>query len=679
MMTNTTRTPLRTLLLSLALLPALALAATGDFPNRALIPILKADDIMPRCERGLAELEKMERNLSSAKGLNRHGAGGIFRYWNSMQTRAEDLVGPVALLMHVSPDPEVRKNAAPCLVKVTRFATQLYQNHKIYAHIKNTTPSSPEEEQLRQDILDGFDDTGVSLPPKKQARMQVIVERLTRLKQDFSRNVRDNQQKLTFTPEEMKGLPDDYLKKAKRDKDGNYLLGFAYPEYLPFMRNADSSEARKRYQIAFTNRGTPENLKLMAEAIRLRHEMAGLFGQPSYADFVLRRRMAKKPENVNRFLADVKQAVTELEQTEIETLRNFKAQTLGADPATTELPRWDVGYWQQKMKKALYDVDQNELRKYFPTKASVKWTMALTGTLYGIQFKPADVPVWHKDVRYFDVIDSQTQQLIGGVYLDLYPRDGKYSHAAAFGLRGVSTLVRRKPVSVLVANFNDKGLDQGELETLLHEFGHLMHGVLSKTRFVDHAGTSVERDFVEAPSQLFEHWARHLEPLALLPTFCEQTCPAVDADLMQRLKAARTFGRGMRYARQHLYASFDMALHQHASGSPLQIWQRMETATPFGYLPGTEFPGQFNHLMGGYAAGYYGYMWAEVLALDMLSKFEGKLMNPEVGHAYRKTILERGGELDASLLVRQFLGREPSNKAFFEELSGTVEPLTNTP
>ncbi len=670
MMTKIAQYTVRNLLLAFSLLPAFSFATAPDLSSRPLIPILKAEEIMPRCERGLAELQKKERALSSAKDLNRHGASAIFRYWNDLQTSAEDLYGPVGLLMHVSPDPEVRKNAAPCLVKATRFATQLFQNHKIYAHIKNTTPNTPEEEKLRQDILDGFDDTGVSLPPKKQARMQLIVERLTKLKQDFSRNIRDNKQKLSFTPEEMKGLPEDYLKNATRDKDGNYLLGFSYPEYLPFMRQADSNEARKRYQIAFTNRGTPANLNLMAEAIKLRREMAGLFDQSTYADFALRRRMAGKPENVNRFLAEVKQAVTELEETEIETLRNFKAQTLGTDPGKTKIERWDVAYWQQKMKKALYDVDQNALRAYFPTNPSVKWVMAVASTLYGIQFKPADVPVWHKDVRYFDVIDSQTQKPIGGIYLDLFPRDGKYGHAAAFGLRGASTLVKRKPISVLVANFNRKGLDQDELETLLHEFGHLLHGVLSKTRFIDHAGTSVERDFVEAPSQMFEHWARSIEPLALLPTFCEETCPAVDADLMQRLNAARNFGRGIRYARQHLYASFDMALHQYAAGSPMEIWQRMETTTPLGHLPGTEFPGQFNHLMGGYAAGYYGYMWAEVLALDMLSKFEGRLMNPEMGHAYRKAILERGGEQDANALVRQFLGREPDNQAFFNEISG---------
>ena len=448
------------------------------------------------------------------------------------------------------------------------------------------------------------------------------------------------------------------------------MLGFDYTDYMPFMQYADNSDARKRYQLAFTNRGTPKNLQLMKEAVALRQEMAGLFGLPSYADFALRRRMATKPDIVNKFLADVQTAVTELEKQELEEMRAFKAKTLRTKRADTKIERWDVAYWQQKMKQSLYDIDQNELRKYFPTSASVQWALTMSGVLYGVQFKPADVPVWHKDVQYYDVYDSKTLARIGGIYLDIYPREGKYGHAAAFGVRGSSTMAQRTPISVLVANFNREGLDSNELETLLHEFGHVLHGVLSKTRFVDHAGTSVERDFVEAPSQMYEEWTRNKETLALLPQFCTTPCPPVDNDLLLRLKAAHNFGRGSRYARQHLYASYDMALHQQNAADPLVLWQKMEGDTPLGYVPDTEFPGQFGHLMGGYAAGYYGYMWSEVLALDMLSRYDGKLMNPDVGLKYRQAILERGSELRGSELVRGFLGREPDSKAFFNEIAG---------
>jgi thimet oligopeptidase len=292
--------------------------------------------------------------------------------------------------------------------------------------------------------------------------------------------------------------------------------------------------------------------------------------------------------------------------------------------------------------------------------------------LYGVEFKRVEVPVWNPEVQYYDVIDSKSKTRIAGIYLDLFPREGKYGHAAAWGTRGVSTLAHRTPVSTLVTNFDRNGLNSDELETLVHEFGHVLHGVLSNTKYVVQAGTNVELDFVEAPSQMYEEWARRKESLTLLAGFCKTACPTIDDALLQRLTAAHNYGRGIRYARQLLYASYDMTIHNGKADQqqPLAVWQQMEGATPLGYVPGTEFPGQFGHLMSGYAAAYYGYMWSEVLALDMLSRYNGKLMNPEVGHLYRQDILSRGAEKPAGEMVSSFLGREPNSKAFFAEISG---------
>jgi len=243
------------------------------------------------------------------------------------------------------------------------------------------------------------------------------------------------------------------------------------------------------------------------------------------------------------------------------------------------------------------------------------------------------------------------------------------SHAAAFGVRSVSLLAGRTPLSVLVTNFNTDGLNHREVETFLHEFGHALHGVLSRTRYASQGGTSVERDFVEAPSQMYEEWGRKLEPLRLLRRYCTG-CPEIDEALVKRLHAARSFGRGILYGRQHLYAAYDMALFGEREADPMQTWIRMEGETPAGYVPGTQFPGTFGHLVGGYGAGYYGYMWSEVIALDMLSRFGRNLMNPAVGRRFRELILARGGEEPAKVMVREFLGRDPSPEAFFEEITG---------
>ncbi len=638
--------------------------------ERPLIPILAADEIHSQCARGLRDLRQRVHAFENRPVAQARDAKKIYAQWDAMQMALEDVQGPMDLLSNVSPDARVRANAEPCLVKLNQFMTVVFQNKKLYQRIKATKASDAIEVKLRQDLLDNFEDTGVALSRLRQERMKAISKRLDEVSQEFSRILRDNNEKLTFSAEEMQGMPADYLAKLKRDDKGHYLAGFSYPEFKPFMEYADNSEARRRYQFAFLNHGTPRNLSLLKEATDLQREMAGLFGFKSYADYAIRRRMASTPTKVNKFLDEVRVAVTSLEKKELEELRVLKAESLKQPLADTRLTRWDEAYWQQKMKQSRYAIDQNALRKYFPTEAAVLWALNVSGTLYGVEFKQISVPVWHPDVRYFDVIDSATHAQIGGIYLDLFPREGKYGHAAAWGVRGVSTLVGRTPISALVTNFNREGLDSNELETMVHEFGHVLHGVLSSTRYVRHAGTNVELDFVEAPSQMFEEWARRKESLMLIPRFCKTPCPTVDDELLGRLKAAHNFGRGIRYARQLLYATYDMKLHAEEIIDPMEAWQQLEGETPLGYVAGTQFPGQFGHLMNGYAAGYYGYMWSEVLALDMLSGYGDQLMNPDVGRQYRRAILSRGGELRGDDLVRGFLGRAPDSKAFFDEMMG---------
>lgn len=654
-----------------ATLLAFALGQTfAAAPERPLIPVAKAEEVTPLCDKGLADLRQRVVVLEKKPLPKPADAKKVFAEWNDLQIAIEDLQGPVEIWNNMSPDKEVRTKSEACLVEISKFGTDLFQSEKLYKRFKVVKPGDAVEKKVRQDALENFEDTGVALPSAKRAKMKDLLNQLELLSQEFARNIRDNNTRLAFTPEEVKGLPADYLARAKRDANGNYLLGFEYPEFNPFMEYSDSDEARKRYQIAFANRGGQRNLDILKQAMALRLEIAHLYKLPSYAHFVTRRRMALTPEAVNHFLGEVKGTVTSVEKKELEELAQFKAAKLGVPPADAKIERWNVSYWQQKLKQERYSIDQNELRKYFPTEASIAWALAISGDLYGVEFKRVDVSTWHEEVRYYDVIDSATKERISGIYLDLFPREGKYSHAAAFPVRGVSTVAHRTPISVLVTNFDRTGLNGDELETLVHEFGHVLHGVLSQTRYVMQAGTSVERDFVEAPSQMYEEWARRKESLQMISSFCKEPCPTISDDMVTRLTAAHNYGRGIRYARQLLYASYDMNLHKETVGDPQQIWTQMESATPLGHVPGSEFPSQFGHLMGGYAAGYYGYMWSEVIALDMLSRYHGKLMDPEVGHMYRKTILSRGSEMKGKDLVKAFLGRPPSSKAFFDEILG---------
>ena len=424
--------------------------------------------------------------------------------------------------------------------------------------------------------------------------------------------------------------------------------------------NSQSEEARKRYYIANTNRGTPRNLEILNEIVALRKEIAGLYGVPSFAHYVTKRRMVENPETVVGFLDDVKSAVTDAELRDLGQLRELKG---------SKIERWDMMFYRERLRERRYAVDQEELRKYFPTIPTLHWMLDISERLYGIRFEEASVPIWHDDVLYLDVKDAASRELIGGIYLDLYPRADKYKHAAAWPVRGVSRRAGRKPISALVTNFNRTGLTHDELETLLHEFGHVLHGVLSQTEYNLHSGTSVERDFVEAPSQMYEEWGSRMESLSLLRNHCP-SCPEVDESLVTRIRAAKKFGTGVDYGRQHLYAAYDMALSGANPGECLEIWKSMETATPMGYIERTSFPGTFEHIASGYAAGYYGYMWAKVIALDLLSAFGEDLMNTATGRRFRDTVLSRGSEEPARDIVERFLGRPVSSEAFFAEIRG---------
>ena len=645
-------------------LPAAAATSNPAPASRPLMPLYDAAGLTQACEDGLARAHSMIAAMDAKKG-----GGALFDEWNRLQMAIEDVVNPIYLLGSVHPDKAVRDASEPCLQKFTSLNTEIYQDEKLYARVKAVQPNNPHQAKLKKDMTEGFEDSGVALPPDKRARAKEIFDKLEELRQAFERNIRDDPTKVKFTPAEMEGMPESYLKNKKRDEQGNYVLGLDDPSYVPFLANAKNEAARERYYRAKLNEGGEQNLDLMYQIFKLRQELAGLYGLPTFADYSLRRKMVGDAATVNKFLDDVKSAVTDLEKKEVEELRAEKAKETGEPLAETKINRWDVSYYSEKVKRERYSVDQEKLRKYFPTDRSVEYTFAVAQKLYGVRFNEVKgVPVWHDDVRYFDVVDAKSGRFISGFYLDLFPREGKYNHAAAFPIRGASVLAHRTPLAALVTNFNREGLDHDELETLMHEFGHVLHNVLSRADYNSEAGTSVKWDFVEAPSQMFEEWARREQPLELFKQVCPE-CPHLTHEQIEQLEAARRYGQGIRYARQWLYAKFDMALSTNPQ-PPLTVWKSLEGATPLGTVEGTMFPAGFAHIAGGYGAGYYGYMWSEVIALDMLSPFKKDMLDPAVGARYRNEILSQGGQREEMASVKAFLGRPPSNEAFFAEITG---------
>ena len=636
--------------------------------ERPLIPLLDAKTIAARCDGEFAKARAMQKAIEARKG-----AGSILAELNRLSIAYADFAYPVYLLQNVSPDKAVRDAAQDCLEKILPFETELYQSEALYRRVQALQPADLTDSVYRQDLIEKFEDGGATLPPDQRKRAKEIADEIEKMSLQFSKNVNEDATTVVLTPAEAAGLPESWLAARKRDAEGNLVLGLDYPTVVPFLQLATNEGARRKVWLAKQREGGMPNIELLDRALKLRYELAQLHGVPDFATYAVKRRMASTPAAVAEFLDKVKATVDQLEARELEELRADKAQFAGTPLDATRLNRWDITFHQERLRKARYQIDQEALRAYFPTDKSVQFTLKVSETLYGVRFVERRVPTWHEDVRYFDVYDrapdGRPGAFVGGIYLDLYPREGKYNHAAAFPVRAVTTLGQRTPISVLVTNFNRKGLDHDELETLLHEFGHVLHGVLSKTRYVDQGGTSVKRDFVEAPSQMFEEWARREEPLALFAQICP-ACPRLSSAEIARLDAARKFGRGIFFSRQWEYATYDMKLHTGAPPQALAAWIEVENKMRLGYVEDSLFPAGFSHLMGGYAAGYYGYMWSQVLALDMLSAFDGKLLNPAVGRRYRQIILANGGQRPPGMLVEKFLGRKPTSDAFYAELVG---------
>ncbi len=644
----------------LALTPAAGAADSGPF----VFPDYRnGAEIAARCEAALKEVGAIEAQVAAGSGPDNVLVG-----MDRLSQAVDDSLGPISFIANVHPDKGRRDAAEACELRYQAFASTLYQNARIYARVKAYAAADPIDAQLRDDLMASFDDAGVGLPPAARARARTLNNQIGKLAQTFERRVREDKTRVPFTVADLEGVPEAAWSKAPRDAKGRVLVGLDYPSYNPVIESARKPATRERIWRAFQSRGGAANLKTLGELGHKRREYARLFGLPSYADFTLRRRMAGSVANVQRFLGEVKGVVQQRELRDIADLREAKAADLEQPAGRTSLKRWDAPYYIERVKRERFALDQNSFRRYFPPQASVDFVMALSGQLFNVGFKPLEQKLWHADAKAYEVVELGSGKLLATLYVDLYPRADKYGHAAVWPMRGSSTLVGRLPTAALVTNFDRNGLTLDELETLLHEFGHALHVALSNTRYASNAGTSVKLDFVEAPSQMLEEWVYDAKVLALFQKVCP-SCEPVPADLLERAVRSRSFAKGLQFSRQHLYASYDLALYAKAAPEPMATWARMEGATPLGHEKGTMFPAAFSHLAGGYGAGYYAYLWSLATAQDLHTAFAANPLDAEVGRRYRDIVLANGSQVDANRLVERFLGRAPGNKAFFEWLN----------
>src|SRR6266516_3904345 len=324
------------------------MADTITTPERTTLPIFDAEALTEAAARALTDAR---RRLQELEALPLQGVSGetVLDAWDRVSIGLEDVYGPISLLNSVHPDAAVRDAADRALIEESVFMTELFQNEQLYERVRRVVPASAAQKQLRKDLIEAFEDSGVTLPAEKRQRFKEISERLTELAQEFGKNIRENKTVLHFTREECAGLPQAWLDRVARDGEGNIVVGFDYPDYLPFMMNASNEEARRRYYVANTNRGTPRNLEILDEIVALRKEIADLYGVTSYAHYVTKRRMVENPQTVARFLDEVKSVVTECERHDLAQLAQIKGSAI---------ERWDVMYYRERLREQRYAVDQ---------------------------------------------------------------------------------------------------------------------------------------------------------------------------------------------------------------------------------------------------------------------------------------------------------------------------------
>lgn len=651
----------------LTLLAALTFAATTqaqqpklpapNFPTPASVA-----DVRSRCDTGLKGAAKLVTQLEKRKV-----DAGWLAALDDLTVYLEDHQAPNDFVLNVHPDKAIRDAAQACSLRWADFGSSFGQNEKVYRALQKAPKKDGIDAEFVRLSSGQFEDSGVALPKAKRERAKQILDKLTELDQQFNKNIRDAGTRVAFTEAELKGVPASVWEGAKRNDQGRILLGVDYPSYVPVMRSAESGETRQRMWLAKTNEGGQPNLDLLAQIVTLRGEYARLFGFDNYVDFNLRRQMAKNGANATRFLDSVTGAVNARENAELQELRAAKARHVGTVLDQTKVERWDATFYSERVKLEKFSVDQNAFRPYFPPQASLEFALRVIEKMMGVKYIRIDNKLWHEEAQTYVVNDAASGQPIAQLYVDLYPRDGKYNHAAVWPLRASATRIGRTPAAALVVNFDRNGLTLDEVETLLHELGHAVHVNLSKTRYAATAGTTVMHDFVEAPSQMLEDWVYDKNVLKLMQDVCA-TCKPVPDAMVEQAQAAKHYGKGMQFGRQHLYASYDLTLHQSSKPEPLPLWARMEGATPLGYVPGTMFPAGFAHIAGGYGAGYYGYLWSLVVAMDLRTAFEKDKLAGDVGKRYRELVLGQGAQKPAPELVKDFLGRESNSQAFFEYL-----------
>ena len=598
--------------------------------------------------------------------------------------------GRGAFLAQVHPEVAVRDAGQQGNERLTKwrvavaFREDLYRAVAAFATTPEAAGLTGERRRLLEHWQRDFRRAGFELPQAERAELEALRNRLVELEVAFQRNINDSNDAIEVTRDQLDGMPDAYVERlALGSQPGTYRVSLDYPELNPFLAQATDRNLREQLFRKQWNQAATINRPLLEEAITLRRRIAAILGKPTWAHHVLELRMAADPERVRAFYDELVPPLEAAARAEIGELSSLMRE----DGHDGPVQGWDWAFYDTRLTRGRHGVDQDEVSEYLPLESVVAGMFALTGEVLGLTYhriEPANA--WHPSVQLYEIRDAATGEPLAHFYADLFPREGKYNHAAAFpiviGHRRADGSYAR-PVSAIVANLTPPSPSRpsllrhgpgGEVETLFHEFGHILHMSLTRAEFTRFSGAETEWDFVEAPSQIMEHWT--WEP-GVLARFARHhtTGEPIPRQLAERLVAARYVDVGLRAARQVFFGTTDLAIHASETAPDLDAAMAdCHAVTQLPYPQGTFMLGSFGHMMGGYDAGYYGYLWAEVIGDDMWGRFADEgVTSAAVGAEYRRAILEPNGSRPGDELVAAFLGRQASVQSYLR-MRGLLSP-----
>jgi thimet oligopeptidase len=597
--------------------------------------------------------------------------------------RASERLG---LIEQTSPSAAVRDAATDAIKQLSQWSVGIDYREDVYHALTAFAATAPrlagEDKKLLDETLRDYRRAGLALPRAQRDEVEQLRKELTGLETDYENNVTKAEKSVKFTKAELAGVPADFLAQVKTGADEYTVQANITWHYLSLMDNGSVEATRKKFLIAHDNLAREVNLPLLEKILAKRDTLAKKLGYANYADFATEPRMVKNGATATKFLADLKSGLQPKFAAELETFRQMKVKATGDPNAVINI--WDWRYFSNQLKKEKYNVDAEQLRVYFPYQHVLDGMFAIYQRIFGLKFERIEPPYkWVGDLQLYAVSDAQTGEPMGLFYLDMFPREGKYNHFAMFPIIEGKRLpdgIYQRPVMSMICNFpaptkdHPPLLSHDDVETIFHEFGHVMHGVLTRANYARFSGTSVPQDFVEAPSQMLENWAWDKSVLDTFAADYRDPSKKIPAEILAQLKAARLATEGTRYRRQLSFGLMDLALHSRitaTNAADTLALSNEELGSGFlPMVPDTAFIAYFGHIIG-YGSGYYGYAWADAIAADMATVFEqspGGYFDEAAGMRLRKEIYEVGDSRDVNVSIEKFLGRPRSATPFLKRI-----------